>query len=518
MTIRHARNTIVAISICISMIMPLLLFSCGDFICPNGAPSAGAPNEMNHVVSCSACDDGYYLLGWVCITCDEGYVLDDDHCRPVRYTCSGGTAADGAPHGGNSDVENCAHCNDDRNPAGAYCLAYAKLLAADGIADDWFGNAVAISRSGNRAIVGALFESDIGSNSEAGAAYIFGRAADGNWSMEAKLTADDRDAGDRFGNAVAIDGDGERVIVGAYQNDRFLSNAGSAYIFARADDGTWTAEQTIAGIGTTVGDQFGVSVAMDDGGDRVIAGAHRNGNSGSVYIFTRSGSAWTEEQKITVPRADIGAQVGRAVDIDSDGSRVVIGAHRHDDGAVDSGTAYIFSRTGSRWTEESMLTARDGAAGDGLGWSVAIGGNGDRAIIGGFLDEDSGNMDSVAVYIFTRNSDGEWNEEARLIAADTEKDDRFGSAVAISANGDRAIIGAPHDEYADSFTGAVYTFARDDDGWSDGIKITAKDRVGGEAFGGSVAISGDDLRLIIGADLDDIKGVDSGSAYIFDVP
>ena len=156
---------------------------------------------------------------------------------------------------------------------------------------------------------------------------------------------------------------------------------------------------------------------------------------------------------------------------------------------------------------EVKITASDGAAYDFFGESVAI--SGDYAVVGAAYDGDHG-ASSGSAYIFKRNGTA-WTQEAKISASDGAAEDFFGWSVAIS--GDYAVVGAYG---AGTWSGSAYIFKRDGTAWTEQAKITASDGAVDDNFGWSVAISGD--YAVVGAYLDDDAGLQSGSAYIYDIP
>ncbi len=242
-----------------------------------------------------------------------------------------------------------------------------KLTAGDGAVGDFFGYSVSID--GDYAIVGDHQDDDHGTKS--GAAYIFPRSGS-SWTQQTTLTAGDGVAGDFFGYSVSIDGD--YAIVGAYQDDDNGINSGSSYVFHR-NGSSWTQEAKLTASDGAKIDNFGYSVSVS--GARAIVGAHLdddNGReSGSAYVFHRSGSSWSEEDKLTASSSAPLDRFGASVSISGD--RVIVGAHREDHNGTDSGAAYVFRRNGTSWTIETRLTPNDGSAGDLFGFSVSIGGN-----------------------------------------------------------------------------------------------------------------------------------------------
>ncbi len=374
-----------------------------------------------------------------------------------------------------------------------------KLLASDGAAGDRFGNSVSIS--GDYAIVGAYYDDDNGTNS--GSAYIF--FYDGtSWSEQAKLLASDGNTNDYFGYSVSISGD--YAIVGAVYDDDNGTNSGSAYIFKRSGT-SWSEQAKLTASDGAAGDEFGVSVSIS--GDYAIVGAYKedyNGaNSGSAYIFKRSGTNWSEQAKLTASDGFDYDEFGGSVSISGD--YAIVGAWGDDDSGINSGSAYIFYYNGTNWSQQAKLTTSDGANYDWFGGSVSV--SGDYAIVGAYGDDDSG-LSSGSAYIFKRSGTS-WSEQAKLLAADGAEDDQFGWSVSIS--GDYAIAGAFKDDDNGTNSGSAYIFFYDGTSWSEQAKLLASDGAAGDLFGYSASISGD--YAIVGAAFDDDNGVDSGSAYIY---
>ena len=382
-----------------------------------------------------------------------------------------------------------------------------KLLASDDAASDNFGTTVAIS--GNYAIVGAPGNDDGGSSS--GSAYIFHRTAVTNtWDAGTKILASDDAGGDLFGFSVAISGD--YAIVGAFGNDDGgYRTSGSAYIFRRTGTNTWDAGTKILASDAATGDSFGTAVAID--GDYAIVGANMNddggSNSGSAYIFRRTGTnTWDAGTKILASDAASEDQFGRRVGISGD--YAIVGAYLNDDRGSASGSAYIFRRTGTNtWDAGTKIRASDEAGGDFFGTSVAI--DGDYAIVGADQNDDGGS-NSGSAYIFRRTGTNTWDAGTKILASDAVSGDQFGVSVGIDGN--TAVVGAYGNDDGGSASGSAYIFRRTGTNtWDAGTKIIASDAASGDQFGFSVGISGD--YAIVGAQLNDDGGSSSGSAYIF---
>ena len=319
----------------------------------------------------------------------------------------------------------------------------AKLTADDGAANDFFGFSVSVSD--DTALVAAYFDDDAGTSS--GSAYVFTRSGS-TWTQEAKLTADDAAAGDGFGWAVAISDD--TALVGAALDDDAGSGSGSAYVFTRSGS-SWTQEAKLTADDGAAGDSFGSVVAISE--DTALVGAYQDGSgSGSAYVFTRSGSTWTLQAKLTADDASDSDndKFGFSVSISDD--TALVGAYQDDDAGTNSGSAYVFTRSGSTWTQEAKLTADDGAASDNFGISVSI--SGDTALVAAYLDDDAGSS-SGSAYIFTRSS-GDWTQQAKLTADDGAASDRFGRSVSVSD--DTALVAAYFDDDAGSNSASAYVY------------------------------------------------------------
>jgi hypothetical protein len=387
-----------------------------------------------------------------------------------------------------------------------------KLFAADGGEGDQFGYSVALS--GDTALIGVRFDDDDANGLESGSAYVFTRSGT-TWSQQTRLTAADGSDRDWFGVRVALSGDTAIVPADADDSDVNGIDSGSVYVFTRSGT-SWTQQAKLtASDGATV-DLFGYSVALS--ADTVLIGARFDDddimgvNSGSVYVFTRCGTTWSQQAKLTATDGAAGDEFGYSVALSGDTAVITANADDSDVNGVDSGSAYVFTRSGNDWSQQAKLTAADGDAGDLFGVRVAL--DGDTVLIGSRLDDDDTNgIDSGSAYVFTR-SEGSWSQQAKLTAADGGAGDWFGYTVALADN--TALIGAHFSDGVNGVdSGSAYLFTRSGTAWSQKSKLTAADGKAGDQFGGKVAISGN--TVVIGARLVDdvIKGVDSGSVYIF---
>jgi hypothetical protein len=394
----------------------------------------------------------------------------------------------------------------------------AKLVASDGAASDQFGWSVSISADGAYAVIGA-YADDAGATNQ-GSAYIFVRSGT-SWTQQAKLVASDGAANDLFGLSVSISADGAYAVIGAYTDDAGATNQGSAYIFVRSGT-SWTQQAKLVASDGAADDRFGCSVSISADGAYAAIGAFAddagaNSDQGSAYIFVRSGTSWTQQAKLVASDGAAGDYFGWSVSISGDGAYAVIGARVDDVGAnTDQGSAYIFVRSGTSWTQQAKLVASDGAAGDQFGCSVSISADGAYAAIGAFADDAGANSDQGSAYIFVRSGTS-WTQQAKLVASDGAAGDYFGWSVSISGDGAYAVIGAYVDAIgANSNQGSAYIFVRSGASWTQQAKLVASDGAASDYFGYSVSISADGAYAVIGAYDDDAgANTNQGSAYIF---
>ncbi|MDA8962900.1 thrombospondin type 3 repeat-containing protein [Pseudomonadales bacterium] len=297
----------------------------------------------------------------------------------------------------------------------------AKLTASDGATSDWFGSSVSLD--GDTAVIGAQGDDDNGSDS--GSAYVYVRS-NGVWSEQQKLTASYGAQYDNFGFSVSIDGD--TAVIGARLDDDNGSNSGSAYVYVRSN-GVWSEQAKLTASDGAAFDRFGRSVSIDGDTALIAAYGDDNGNdSGSAYVYVRSNGVWSEQAKLTASDGAGSDNFGYSVSIDGD--TAVIGAFEDDDNGDRSGSAYVYVRSNGVWSEQQKLTASDGAADDLFGWSVSI--DGDTAVIGAFEDDDN-SYDSGSAYVFVRTN-GVWSEQQKLRASDGASDDQFGISVSIDGD------------------------------------------------------------------------------------
>jgi len=374
----------------------------------------------------------------------------------------------------------------------------SKVTVADAVTWDRFGYAVAID--GDTAAVGTPYDVSTGDGS--GSVYVLVLSA-GIWTQQAKLVPADNARWDLFGFSVAVRGD--QLVAGAPRDDGAGGRrAGAAYVFVRSGT-AWTEQAKLVPSDPGPDDRFGWSVAVD--ADRALVGAPYHAPAadvtGAAYVFARSGTAWPQETKLVATSPDAGDELGWAVAIE--GTAILASAPHTADG-VSEGAVHVFGRTGSVWTERSVLRPADGAEGDRFGESVSLDG---AQLLVGAPNHDAVGANAGAAYRFTRVG-VIWTEDAKLVAPDAAPSDYFGFAV--SLDGAMAVVGAYGDDAGGALAGSVHVFAPGLE-WARRAEVQASDGAAGDRFGFAVGLSG--ANVIVGADGDDDRGESSGSAYFY---
>ena len=389
----------------------------------------------------------------------------------------------------------------------------------------WFGFSISISGDGNRIVSGAPYSTSSSGGGQRGLVDVYDWNGSA-WSIKGSTIFGTTN--DQYGFSVALSRDGTRWIAGGrYITDPSQSGnrTGGARVYEWSGFTNAWAQVGQTFYGENINDRFGENVAISADGTRIAIGAPYNSSSGTraghVQIYKSVDADPISYQQFDKLTASDGLDAATPIfgaSVSIDGDTMVVGAYQDDDNGEDSGSAYVYIRGMSSWTQVAKLTAGDGAAYDSFGWSVSI--SGDTIVIGARLDDDNGWANIGSAYIFTRDTAGSltsgWTQRAKLLASDGIGNDYFGHIVSI--DGDTVVIGAYKDDDNGSASGSAYVFTRDTagsltSGWTQRAKLTASDGAGSDYFGWTVAIDGD--TVVIGAYLDDDDGSGSGSAYVF---
>jgi MYXO-CTERM domain-containing protein len=396
----------------------------------------------------------------------------------------------------------------------------ASLTASDRAAGDRLGVSVSLSADGQRAMAGAPTD-DTSAGMDAGSARVFVRTATG-WIEEAILVAFDAAPGEDFGGSVSLSADGSRALVGMRRDAGPGGNgAGSARVFVRSGT-TWTEEATLRAFDGATNDQLGHSVSLSADGARALVGVPNDmvgevRQAGSARVFVRTGTTWVEEATLLPPLGAATDLFGSAVALSADGLRAIVGAPNDDvAGASDAGSATVFVRTELGWVVEASLTA--GAAGASLGHSVALSADGHRALVGAPFAAVDSVLFAGSARVFDRTAAG-WTTAATLSASDGEPSAGFGQSVALSGDGRRALVGMSRDDTPGGLNaGSARVFELTDSAWQEDVTLWAFDGAASDGFGESVALSSDGDVALVGSNQDDLAGnLDAGSARVFRV-
>jgi hypothetical protein len=406
-----------------------------------------------------------------------------------------------------------------------------KLTGAGEEGQAEFGFSVALSADGKTAVIGG--RNDKASHESVangwGAAWVFTRSQAGNW-IQQKLWIEEpeEEVEAEFGFSVALSADGTTALVGGpYDNvgHRPPENKGygAVWVFTRSGS-TWVQQgPKLTGGPEEIGrGSFGIAVALSNNGNTALVGGWTdNSFKGAAWVFTRSGETWTQQGPKITPGDEVGTGgggageggFGWAVALSFDGNNALIGGWG-DSG--EHGAAWVFTRAGATWTEQKKLTGSGEEGASKFGFGVALSADGNTALIGGPLDDAAGGLTSGAVWMFTRSQAGTWAQQGnKLTGSSEEREGHFGESVALSPEGNLALIGGPGNLAS---AGAAWVFRRSADGtWSqEGQELTGAGGTAHSRFGESVALSAEDnvecTTALIGGNYDNGR---QGAVWVF---
>ncbi len=384
----------------------------------------------------------------------------------------------------------------------------AKLTPSDESGLGFFGVSVALSADGNTALVGGDFDGA----SSVGAAWVFTRSA-GVWTEQGpKLTGGGAVGSAAFGSSVALSADGNTALIGG---DFDNSGVGAAWVFSRSGS-TWSPQGSkLTGAGATASAGFGTSVALSANGNTALVGGPTDGsgNAGAAWAFSRSGGSWSPLGATLVGAGESAAgEFGSSVALSSDGVTALVGGNNDTSGR---GAAWAFVLNAGNYTQQAKLTPSDatGAGNTAFGSSVALTADGNTALIGGPGDGTGPQSGEGAAWVFTRTL-SIWSQQgSKLTGSDASSGSALGSGVALSSDGNIALVGGKNDSGGN---GAAWIFGRSGSAWSQqGAKLTGQGENLVGTFGDSVALAADGQTALIGAD-NDSGG--AGAAWAFAPP
>lgn len=459
-------------------------------------------------------------------------------------------------------------------------IGYIKASNTD--ANDYFGSALALSADGNTMAVGAPYEASGATNidgnqsdnsaANSGAVYVFTNSG-GVWLQQAYIKASNTNAGDNFGRALALSADGNTLAVGApneassatviggNQSDNSAANAGAVYAFTRSS-GTWTQQAYIKASNTDAYDYFGSALALSADGNTLAVGAwgeaskftginvNQNSNSasgsGAVYIFNRSNGVWLQAVYVKASNTEASDNFGRAVALAADGNTLAVSAWGEDSNATGidgnqadnsdtiAGAVYVFINSSGTWSQQAYVKASNTDPYDYFGSALALSADGNTLAVGAYAEASNATgidgdqtynfaAGAGAVYVLTRSS-GVWSQqEVYVKASNTDLYDYFGSALALSADGNTLAVGAwgeassatgvggDQTDNSVSGAGAVYVLNRGSGVWSQQeVYVKASNTDKNDTFGRALALSADGNTLAVGAWGEASKATDIG--------
>jgi hypothetical protein len=405
--------------------------------------------------------------------------------------------------------------------------AYIKASNTD--ANDFFGSAVAISNDGNTLAVGAYDErssatgidGNQASNSVniAGAAYVFTRTG-ATWTQQAYVKASNTGSNDYFGSFVELSADGSTLAVAAEgeasaaagingnQLNNGRANAGAVYVFKRTT-GVWAQEAYIKASNPDSGDGFGAALAIaDDGNTLAVSTYNESSNAtgiggtqadnsapqaGATYVFVRAVATWSQQAYVKASNTETLDGFGGSIALSADGNTLAVGALGEDSNAVGiggaqgnnlssfSGATYVFTRSGTVWSQQAYIKSAHSSAGDGFGASVALSADGNTLAVAATGedsaaqgvsgdDQDETLPNSGALFTF-RRSGSTWTQYAYIKASNPDAVDRFGQGpTSMSADGQTVAVGTLYEssnatgidgnqaDNSAASAGAVYVF------------------------------------------------------------
>jgi hypothetical protein len=363
-----------------------------------------------------------------------------------------------------------------------------------------FGESLALSGDGDTALVGAPLEGGTGT-------IRFYEHFAGLWAESGSLFAGAEEPADCEGDTA---GEPEACRFGfavALSGDGDVAlvgvpgaihDKGAAWVFTRSGS-TWSRGPELHGTGAIGASHFGRSVSLSSDGDTaLITGPWDDHEEGAVWIFTRSANTWTQQgPKLSSGEAAGREQFGRSAALSGDGATALIGAPGHGEGR---GAAWVFSLRDGAWDRQELpLSSGEPAEGEDFAHDVALSGDGTTALIGapGYGENEG------AVWPFTENGTA-WSRDGMLRSVATTGGSRLGTSVAVSTGGNLALAGGPGDGHG---AGAAWEFARSGSSWTE-LGETGVDPPGGEDrahFGASVALSADGGSGLVGGPFHDLR-------------
>jgi len=367
------------------------------------------------------------------------------------------------------------HCNETTSGSesgaayivkknGASWANEATLKASDPQASAQFGRGVALNEDGTYAAVGAwAHDTNAGASGAAhGKVYIFTRSGS-TWSQQTSFVSQNDTAEFRFGWRVRLDATATRVFISSrYDSSNSGGYAeGAVYVYKRTGS-SWAYEARLNASDGAAWHTFGYDIATNSAGDYLVATAPSlSSSAGAVYVFTRSGTTWTQQVKLTEPGgATSNNRFGASIDINNDASYMVIGADQAPYSGNNYGKIYVYTRSGTSWTNQAGFQPSSGATGgDYNGYHVRINDSGTHVATTAVRWTNTNFTGRAIIYKRTGSS---WAQAKVLSGGNTGTGDYFGEGLAMDASGRYVAVGAPRDDTSQNNVGTVSIFTAPD--------------------------------------------------------
>jgi len=380
----------------------------------------------------------------------------------------------------------------------------AKLEGHDSLPGDHFG--CSVDMVADRIVVGAENNRPISVGTLTGAVYVF-ELSGSTWVQQAQLTPSNAKPKGLFGHAIGCDA--SRIVVGAPAAYPTSMPGVNGLVYVYAGGATSWLEEALINPADASAYRFGEAVDID--GDTLLIGAPE-APGGAAFVYVRSGANWVQQAKLTASDFNSTANFGDAVLIRD--TLALVGASNADGGQPASGAVYVFTRSGTTWSQTQKLTASNGQTGDSFGQAIDL--DGTTIAIGAYLTDTGPWSDHGGVYTFEWNGQ-QWLEHIAIQVKGYSQTDHSGRAVAVDAG--QLVFGAPSELFAPS---SLHLYAKSNTTWIQHLKFKCSD---GPPYGGSgnsswlgeaVALQG--TRLVAGAgNVDGTSLPQTGAAYVFNV-
>ena len=375
----------------------------------------------------------------------------------------------------------------------------AKLVGTGNVGTARQGRSVALSADGNTAIVGGYMD-----NSYQGAAWIYVRSGSAWTQQGSKLVGTGAVGAAQQGISVALSADGNTALVGGNMDN---TNQGAVWVFTRSGT-TWSQQGAkLVGTGVVVGNVHqGWSLALSaDGNTVMVGGSDDNSGVGAAWVYIRTGTAWTQQGSKLVGTGNTGvANQGYSVALSGDGNTAMVGGSADN---TNQGAAWVYTRSGSDWAQQGSKLVGSGASGNALqGRSVALSADGNTAMVGGYYD----NSVQGAAWVYARSGTAWAQQGSKLVGTGNTGAAYQGISVALSADGNTAVVGGQGDN---GYQGAAWVFTRNGTTWTQqGSKLVGTSATGTPYQGVSIALSADGNTALVGGNGDNTN---QGATWVF---